>query len=49
MATNGGNIKRQCLIYNILSTKDITLDNKQWKDNSDLQVKIPTPKEHLTG
>ena len=31
IAINKGNINRQCLIYNILSIKDITLDNKQWK------------------
>ena len=28
IATNKGNIKRQCSIYNVLSIKDITLDNK---------------------
>ena len=31
IATNKGNINRQCLIYNILSIKDITLDSKQQK------------------
>ena len=31
IATNKGNINWQCLIYNILSIKDITLDNKQQK------------------
>ena len=41
IAINKGNINRQCLIYNILSIKDITLDSKQWKDNSDLRVKTP--------
>jgi hypothetical protein len=39
IATTKGNIKRQCLIYNILIIKDITLDSKQRKDNSGLQVK----------
>ena len=39
IATNKGNINRQCLKYNILSIKDITLDNKQRKDNSNLWVK----------
>ena len=28
IATNKGNINRQCLIYNILSIKNITLDSK---------------------
>ena len=28
IATNKGNIKRQCSIYNVLNIKDITLDNK---------------------
>jgi D-alanine-D-alanine ligase-like ATP-grasp enzyme len=36
IATNKDNIKRQCLLYNILVVKDITLDNKQRKDNSGL-------------
>jgi len=31
IATNKGNINRQCLIYNILTIKDITLDSKQQK------------------
>ena len=39
IATNQSSIKRQCLIYNVLSIKDITLDSKQRKDNSDLRVK----------
>ena len=39
IATNKGNIERQCSIYNLLSIKDITLDIKQRKDNSDLRVK----------
>ena len=43
IATNKGNIKRQCSIYNVLSIKDITLDSKQRKDNSDLQVKTLIP------
>ena len=43
IATNKGNIERQCSIYNILSIKDITLDSKQRQDNSDLQVKTLTP------
>ena len=38
IATNKGNIKRQCSIYNVLSIKDTTLDNKQRKDNSDSSV-----------
>ena len=29
IATNKGNIERQCSIYNVLSIKDITLDSKQ--------------------
>ena len=37
------NIERQCSIYDVLSIKDITLDNKQRKDNSDLRVKTPIP------
>ena len=49
IATNRGNINRQCLIYNILNIKDITLDNKQQKDNSDLQVKTQIPQGQLTG
>ena len=47
--TNKGNINRQCSIYNVLSIKDITLNSKQWKDNSDLQVKTPIPQGQLTG
>ena len=43
IATNKGNINRQYLIYNIFSINDITLDNKQRKDNSDLRVKTPIP------
>ena len=43
IATNKSNIKRQCSKYNVLSIKDITLDSKQWKDNSDLRVKTPIP------
>ena len=49
IATNKGNIKRQCSIYNILSIKNITLDSKQRKDNSDLRVKTPIPQGQLTG
>ena len=49
IATNKGNINRQCLIYNILSIKDITLDNKQRKDNFNLRVKTPIPQGQLTG
>ena len=33
IATNKGNIERQCSKYNILSIKDITLDSKQRKDS----------------
>ena len=40
IATNKGNINRQCSKYNVLS-KNITLDSKQRKDNSDLWVKTP--------
>jgi hypothetical protein len=36
IATNKGNIKRQCSIYNVLIVKDITLNSKQRKDNSGL-------------
>ena len=43
IATNKGNINRQCLIYNILRIENITLDSKQRKDNSDLWVKTPIP------
>ena len=49
IATNKGNINRQCLIYNILSIKDITLDNKQRKDNSDFWMKTPIPQGPLTS
>ena len=49
IATDKGNIKRQCSIYNILSIKDITLDSKQRKDNSVLRVKTPNPQGQLTG
>ena len=49
IAINKGNIQRQCSIYNVLSIKDITLENKQRQDNSDLQVKTPTPQGQLTG
>ena len=49
IATNKRNINRQCLIYNILSINDITLDSKQRKDNSDLRVKTPIPQGQLTG
>ena len=43
IATNKGNIERQCSIYNVLSINYITLDRKQRKDNSDLWVKTPIP------
>ena len=43
IATNKGNINRQCSIYNVPSIKNITLDSKQQKGNSDLQVKTPIP------
>ena len=49
IATNKSNIKRQCSIHNVLSIKDITLDSKQRKDNSDLRVKTPLPQGQLTG
>ena len=49
IATNKGNINRQCSIYNVLSIKNITLDSKQRKDNSDLRVKTPIPQGQLTG
>ena len=49
IATNKGNIIRQCLIYNVLSIENITLDSKQWKNNSDLRVKTPLPQGQLTG
>ena len=43
IATNKGNIERQCSKYSVLSIKYITLDSKQWNDNSDLGVKTPIP------
>ena len=49
IAINKGNIERQCSKYNVLSIKDITLDSKQWKDNSDLRVKTLIPQGQLTG
>ena len=49
MATNRGNINGQCLIYNVLNTKNITLEYRQRKDNSDLQVKTPLAQGQLTG
>ena len=49
IATNKGNINRQCPIYNVPSIKNITLDSKQRKDNSDLQVKTPIPHGQLTN
>ena len=49
IATNKGNINRQCSIYMILSIKNITLDSKQQKVNSDLRVKTPIPQGQLTG
>ena len=49
MVTNRGNINRQCLIYNVVSTKNITLDSKRRKDNSDLRVKTPNPQGQLNG
>ena len=48
-STNKRNINRQCSIYNIVSIKNITLDSKQRKDNSDLRVKTPNPQGQLTG
>ena len=33
IATNKGNIERQCSIYNVHSIKDVTLDSKQRKDS----------------
>ena len=45
-ATNKGNINRQCSIYNVFSIKNITLDSKQRKDNSDLQVKTPIHRDN---
>ena len=49
IATNKGNIERQYSIYNVLSIKDITLDSKQRKNNSDPRVKTPIPQGQLTG
>ena len=49
IATNKGNIERQCSIYNIFSIKNITLDSKQWKDNSNLRVKTSIPQGQLTS
>ena len=49
IATNKSNINRQCSIYNVLSINNITLDSKQWKDNSDLRVKTSIPQGQLTG
>ena len=49
IATNKGNVNRQCSIYNVLSIKNIILYSKQRKDNSDLQVKTPIPQIQLTG
>ena len=46
IAINKGNINRQCSIYNVLSIKDIILDNKQRKDNSDLRVKTPIHRDN---
>ena len=36
-------------IYNVLSIKNITLDSKQRKHNSDLRVKILVPQGQLTS
>ena len=47
--TNKGNINRQCSKYNVLSIKNITLNRKQRKDNSNLRVKTPIPQGQLTG
>ena len=49
IATNKGNVKRQCSIYNVLSVKSITLDSKQQKNNFDLRVKTLVPQGQLTG
>ena len=49
ITTNKGNINGQCSIYNVLSIKNITLDIKQRKDNSDLWVKTPIPQGPLIG
>ena len=47
IATDKGKIKIQCSIYNVFSIKDITLDSKQQKDNSDLRMKTPIPQGHV--
>ena len=49
IATNKATINSQCSIFNVLSIEDITLDSKQWKDNSDIRVKTPIPQGQLTG
>ena len=49
IATNEGNIERQCSIYNVLNIKDITLDSKQQNNNPDLRVKTPITQGQLTG
>ena len=49
IATNKGNINRECSIYNGLSINNITLDSKQRQDNSELRVKTPIPQGQLTG
>ena len=49
IATNKGNIIRQCSIYNALSIENIILDSKQRKYNSDLQASTPNPQGQLTG
>jgi len=49
IARNKGNINRHCSIYNVLGIKNITLDSKQRKDNSDLRVKTPIPQGQPTG
>jgi len=46
IATNKGNINGQCSIYNILSIKNITLDSKHRKDNSNLRVKTPIHRDN---
>jgi len=49
IATNKGNINRQCLNTKRISVKILTLDSKQRNDNSDLRVKTPLPQGQLTG
>ena len=49
IATNMGNIKRQCSIYNVFSIKNITLNSKQRNDNSVPRVNTPIPQGQLTG